>query len=105
MRVFKATYKDRKGKARESSKWYVEFRDHLETVRRLPAFTDKKQSETAGRNIEKLVASKINGDPPDKELGRWLEALPKTLRDALARLGVFSLGSKYSRDSPTFRWR
>ncbi len=37
MRVFKATYRDRKGKVCESAKWYVEFRDHLERVRRLPA--------------------------------------------------------------------
>jgi integrase len=88
VRVFKATYKDRKGKTQESAKWYCEFRDHLETVRRLPLFKDRKQTETAGRNVETLVASKINGDAPDKELGRWLESLPSTLREKLARIGL-----------------
>ena len=32
-RVFKTSYKDRKGKTKEAAKWYVEFRDHLDTVR------------------------------------------------------------------------
>ena len=45
MRVFKTTYRDRKGVTQESSKWYVEFRDHAETIRRLPAFTSKQASE------------------------------------------------------------
>lgn len=93
MRVFKATYKDRKGKSRESSKWYVEFRDHNETVRRLPLFSDRKQTETAGRNIEKLVAAKINRDAPDKDLNRWLEALPKKVRDGFCKIGLLDATS------------
>jgi hypothetical protein len=44
-RVFKTTYKDAKGRTKEAAKWYVEFRDQLETVRRLPAFTSKAASE------------------------------------------------------------
>ncbi len=51
MRVFKATYKDRNGQPRESSKWYVEFADHRETVRRLPGFTDRKQTEELGARL------------------------------------------------------
>lgn len=39
----------------EAAKWYVEFRDHLERIKRLPAFTDKAQSEAFGRKIERLV--------------------------------------------------
>ena len=38
MMLFKATYKDRNGKRRESAKWYVEIRDHNERLRRLPEF-------------------------------------------------------------------
>ena len=56
MRVFKTTYKDRDGRTKEAAKWYVEFKDHLETVRRLPAFVSKAASEEMGRNLEKLVA-------------------------------------------------
>jgi hypothetical protein len=56
MRVFKSTYKDRKNRTRETGSWYVEFRDHLETVRRLPAFSSKPATEKLGRNLDKLVA-------------------------------------------------
>ena len=35
MRVFRATYKDRNGKQKQAAKWYVEFRDHFEKVRRI----------------------------------------------------------------------
>jgi hypothetical protein len=55
MRVFKTNYKDKKGRTREASKWYVEFRDQLEYVRRLPAFESKAASEELGRNLDKLV--------------------------------------------------
>jgi hypothetical protein len=34
MRVFKTTYKDRKGRTKEAARRYVEFRDQLDTVRR-----------------------------------------------------------------------
>ena len=56
MGVFKTTYKDRKGRTKEAAAWYVEFRDHLDTVRRLPAFPSKAASEEMGRGLEKLVA-------------------------------------------------
>ncbi len=80
MRVFRATYKTRDGKRKEAAKWYVEFRDHLDTVRRLPGFTDKKQSEELGRKIEKLVACRANGDSPDTTMSKWLEAMPGRVR-------------------------
>ena len=88
MRVFRTTYKTRDGERREAAKWYVEFRDHLETVRRLPAFTDKKQSAELGRKVEKLVACRSNGEAPDVALGRWLEAMPERIRTKLANFGI-----------------
>jgi len=88
MRVFKATYRDRQGRPRESKAWYVEFRDHLEAVRRLPAFTDRKQSEELGRKVERLVCCVSNREAPDLGLARWLESLPAKQRDVLARWGL-----------------
>jgi hypothetical protein len=74
MRVFKTSYTDRKGKARTVAKWYVEFKDHLDTVRRLPAFTSKAASEEMGRNLEKLVAyHKATGGQTDL---RWRAGWP-----------------------------
>ena len=83
MRVFKATYRDRRGRTRESSKWYVEFKDHLEAVRRLPVFCDKGQSEQFGGNLVKLVAHRMNREPADVDLRRWLDGLsPNDVRQA-----------------------
>jgi integrase len=88
MRVFKTTYKARNGKVREAAKWYVEFRDHLERIKRLPAFTDKAQSEAFGRKVERLVACRANNEPTDPELTRWIETLPQATREAMARIGL-----------------
>jgi len=55
MRIYRSVYKDRQGKQRQTAKWYVEFRDHNETARRLPAFTSKVASEEMGRNLVKVV--------------------------------------------------
>ncbi len=51
MRVFKQKYKARNGKTRDSTKWYVEIKDHNETVRRIPGFTDKKATDEFGREV------------------------------------------------------
>ena len=93
MRVFKASYKDRKGKSRETKAWYVEFRDHLEKVRRLPGFTDRKQTEELGRKVERLVCCRANGETPDLALCRWLETLPTKQRDVLSRWGLLDARS------------
>ena len=88
MRVFRATYKDRNGKRREAAKWYVEFRDHFERIRRLPAFTDKKQSGELGRKVEKLVVCRSNREAPDAELSRWIESLPARVNKKLVEWDV-----------------
>jgi integrase len=90
MRVFRTTYKDKAGRTREAAKWYVEFRNFDESVRRVPAFTDKKQSEECGRKIEKLVACRANGESPDAAVMRWLESLPSRIRDKLAGIALVS---------------
>jgi hypothetical protein len=99
MRVFKQKYRDRKNKLRETAKWYVEFKDHTETTRRLPGFTDKKIIQELGRRIEKLVAFRVLGNAPDPEMARWLESLPNELRGKLTKhslLEVFSANSTYA---------
>src|SRR5262245_66289608 len=88
-RVFKTTYKDTKGRTREAAKWYVEFRDHLETVRRLPAFTSKPASEELGRNLVKLVGYfKGSGGQIDPALTTWLTTLPERTRERLVEIGL-----------------
>ena len=69
MRVFQSTYKDKKGQTRTTTTWYVEFRDHLETVRRVAGFRDRKATEQLGRNIERLAWCKGGGraDGPGRD--------------------------------------
>jgi site-specific recombinase XerD len=88
-RVFKTTYKDKKGKTCEAAKWYVEFRDQNERVRRLPAFTSKAASEEMGRNLIKLVDyHKGSGGQTDPALSRWLTTLPQQTRNKLVSIGL-----------------
>jgi len=88
MRVFRTSYKDKTGRKRQAAKWYIELRDHRETVRRFPAFTDKRQSEALGRQIEKLINFKTAGQQPDTELSRWLENIPARMRNHLLKIGL-----------------
>ena len=89
MRVFRTTYRDGKGKTRQAAKWYVEFIDHRETVRRLPAFSSKAASEEMGRNVEKLVGYfRATGGQTDPRLTRWLSELPQRTRDKLVSIGL-----------------
>ncbi len=91
MRVFKTTYRDSKGKTRQAAKWYVEFRDHNETVRRLPAFTSKAASLEMGRNLEKLVGyHRATGGQVDPALVAWLAGLPQRTRDRVVTIGLLS---------------
>lgn len=87
MRLFKTTYTTGAGQ-KTARKWYLEFRDHLGTVRRLPAFTDKRQSEDLGRQIERLIMCRSTNSRPDLELTKWVETMPPKLRDNLARIGL-----------------
>ena len=86
--MFKPTYRDRQGKVRQTSKWYVEFVDHTDKVRRLPGFEDKDATAELGRTLEKLVMLRVNCETPGRELSRRLEGLTKRMRKRLAAIGL-----------------
>jgi integrase len=88
MRVYKTTYRDRAGRTRETSKWYVEFSDHQETTRRLPGFTDKAATMELGRKLVKLAAVRGAHDTPGAELMRWFESMPPSMRETLVKWGM-----------------
>jgi len=92
VRTFRATYKDRKGRTRESAKWYLEFRDHLETTRRLPAFTDAKASEALGRQIGRLVEFRAAGEMLPPDVSKWIEGLTPRLRELLGKWQILEAG-------------
>jgi len=88
MRVFRQRFTGRDGKTKQSRKWYVEFKDHLDTARRIPGFTDKGLTVELGRKLEKLVSLRVLGDTPGPEITRWLESLPADLRRKLADISL-----------------
>jgi len=91
MRVFKTTFKDRKGRTQEAARWYVEFRDQMDTVRRLPAFKSKTASEELGRNLERLVAfHKSSGGQTDPALTRFLTGLEARTLARLVKIGLLA---------------
>ena len=90
-RLFKTTYKDKQGRRRQAAKSYVEFNDHLECTRRLPAFLSKAASEEMGRSVVKLVAYfKGSGGQIDPALTRWLTGLPQRTLDKLVAIGLLA---------------
>ncbi len=87
MRIYKPRFK-RNGEFTKLSRWYIEFRDHNRTRRRVPAFGDKQVSEALGRQIEALVGVRVTRQQPRPELTKWLEGLPDDLRRKLAAFGL-----------------
>ena len=89
MRIYRSVYKDRQRKQRQTAKWYVEFRDHNETVRRIAAFTSKAASEEMARNLAKLVDYYIaTGGQADPSLTQWLMQLPRRTQEWLVSIGL-----------------
>jgi integrase len=88
MRVFQSSYKDRQGQTTKTLNWYVEFTDHREIVRRVPAFSDKKQSENLGRRIVELVTARASRGSLSLDMTQWIESMPASLRKTLGRYGL-----------------
>ena len=87
-RLFRATY-TQGGKTKEAKKWYVEFRDHLQTVRRLAGFTSKSATDELGRNLVRLVEYHgATGGQVDPALSRWLAGLASGIREKLVAIGL-----------------
>lgn len=81
MRVFKPKFKDRStGEQRRTQKFYLDFFDHKQHRRRIPApgCQTERQAERFGEMLEALVVARQYGDRPDKKLADWLHSLPKT---------------------------
>jgi integrase len=80
MRVFKPQFRDRiTGQSRETQKWYLDFRDHRQIRRRIPAerCRTEKQAERFGEMVEALVMNRQYGQSPDRRVVDWLHGLPK----------------------------
>ncbi len=98
-RLFRATYTQH-GKTKTSAKWYVEFRDQLQTVRRLAGFTSKSATDELGRNLVKLVEYHgATGGQVDPALSRWLAGLASGIRERLVAIGLLD-GVRFAAAKP-----
>ena len=88
MKLFRATYRDRKGRKCETRKWYLRYTDHVGTSRRVVGFTDRRASESHGRHLEKLVGFKKTGLTPDEDLRVWIDLLPQSTVASLVKIGL-----------------
>jgi len=88
MRIFKPNYKDKGGKKKRTTKWYIDFSDHNQLRHKIPAFTDKRISEAFGRNIESLVNCRLSGLEPDVKLNQWIETLSDNLLTKFTSWGL-----------------
>ncbi|HET6240478.1 MAG TPA: site-specific integrase, partial [Arthrobacter sp.] len=89
MRVYKVEYRGRDGRQHEARKWYLEFKDHRSTVRRLAGFTSKPATEELGRKIQQLVSYAVaTGGQTDPALAQWVNGLPQTFQAKLADIGL-----------------
>lgn len=88
MWLFRPKYRDKSGKQKEGTRWWIGFRDHKRTVRKLPAFKMRDASEQLGRQVERLVAARINPTDHDPQMARWLRDLPSDIHERLVRFGL-----------------
>jgi integrase len=88
MKAYKGSWNDSSGKVHRTETWYVRVRDHLGRVQRFAGYKDKAETERMGRQIEKLVAGRMNTDPPGPQLTKWLEGAPIRLKRRLVKTGV-----------------
>jgi len=96
VRVYRPTYKagwaGKDGQKHKSATWWLDFTDGNARRWRFPVLTDKRQTEAVGRNVEKLIACKMNREPLDPALTKWVEGLPAKLRQSLGKAGLLSAG-------------
>lgn len=92
MRVFQSSYRDKDPPKRlhKTKRWYIDFRDHQGCRQRVSGVSDKKTTESMGRNIERLVNLKICGEPLDSALTNWLETLLPRVRSRLSHIGLLN---------------
>ncbi|QQE12723.1 tyrosine-type recombinase/integrase [Planctomycetota bacterium] len=89
MRLFKRKYKDKEtGKIQETKKWYLEFSDHNQIVRRWAIDSDKAVANELMRKLKIIINSRITGMPLDPTLHEWLETAPKPLRERMMKIDL-----------------
>jgi|GEM_PF-1869192 len=76
------------GTLKESLRWNIYFRDHLQIERRIATTPDKSTSEYIAKNIAAIVSLKTSNQPLTPELRKFIESQPSKLRERLNSWGI-----------------
>jgi len=76
------------GKFKESLRWNIYFKDHLQIEHRIAASPDKSTSEYIAKNIVDIVALKESNRPLTAELRKFIESQPSKLRQKLCSWNI-----------------
>ena len=88
MSVYLPTYRNNAGKITRTAKHWISFTDHQQIRRKLPAFTDRRQSEALERRIESLVAARVAREPATPEQETFIAGLPQAMLKKLVRWDI-----------------
>ncbi len=77
-----------RGQRGQGGKYWISFTDHQGIRRRMPALTDRRQSEALERQIESLAAARVGGDSATPEQERFIAGLPKAMIKKLVRWDI-----------------
>ena len=77
-----------RGQRGQGGKYWISFTDHQGIRRRMPALTDRRQSEALERQIESLAAARVGGDSATPEQERFIAGLPKAMVKKLVRWDI-----------------
>ncbi|MHC4397811.1 MAG: tyrosine-type recombinase/integrase [Planctomycetota bacterium] len=76
------------GTSKKPGKLWVIVKDHQDIERMFPAFKDERLSKELGSKIEKLINCRAAGEPPSRELNRWLEGAPPKVIEKLVKFNI-----------------
>lgn len=98
MRAYRPTYKDKTGKTKQISKWWIELRDCNKHVKRFRGLATREATIELGKKIMRLRDYKIAGLPYDSESMNWISNVPSWVHARLIALGLLSTEHINKRD-------
>lgn len=99
MSVYLRSQKNSAGRVARCGKYWISFPDHQGIRRRMPALTDRRQSEALERQIKSLAAARVGGDSATPEQERFIAGLPKAMVKKLVRWDILP-GAKLEAGRP-----
>ena len=85
MRIYRPTRRNADGTETPYQKFYCELRTSDQRILRLPAFSDRRLTESLGRNVQRLIDCRASGETLPQDTSRWIETLPHQTTEVLAR--------------------